>query len=501
MLNWIEQRTGFVSLTKDFLTEDVPGGASYWYVFGSATLFAMIVQIVTGIFLTFFYAPSASTAWESTRAIYLNPFTHFLLAVHYWGASAMIALVFLHLLQVLIFGAYKSPRELQWVVGVLLLLVTLVLGLTGYLLPWDMDAYFASQVSLNISGLAPGLGAILQNVAQGGGAMGTATINRFFGLHVWLMPAVLVLLVGAHLTIFRHNGPAGPVQEKHRTQRSGRFWPDQMFMDGAFSFIVFVIIVFLALVAPPYLDDKADPTRAATFQPYPAWYFLSLFGLLALVPPEVHLGPLTISTELLATIVVPTLFLIVVLLVPWIDRSKTRDFAARQGILWGTTLVVGVIIALSIYAQITTVAKQAALPPSPPEATVLSQAEAATTTGAPAGGGTAAGAPANANGAKVFAANCSSCHGAAGAGVPGTFPPLANNPVVTGDPKKVIGIVLGGLHGQISVNGASYNGQMPAWKGTLSNGDIADVITYIRGSLGNNHASPVSEAMVAGFKP
>ena len=155
MLNWIEKRTGFVSMTKDFLTEDVPGGASYWYVFGSATLFAMIVQIVTGIFLTFFYAPSAATAWESTRAMYLNPYTHFLLAVHYWGASAMIALVFLHLLQVLIFGAYKSPRELQWVVGVLLLLVTLVLGLTGYLLPWDMDAYFASQVSLNITGLAP----------------------------------------------------------------------------------------------------------------------------------------------------------------------------------------------------------------------------------------------------------------------------------------------------------------------------------------------------------
>ncbi len=168
-------------MTKDFLTEDVPGGASYWYVFGSATLFAMIVQIVTGIFLTFFYAPSAATAWESTRAIYLNPYTHFLLAVHYWGASAMIALVFLHLLQVLIFGAYKSPRELQWVVGVLLLLVTLVLGLTGYLLPWDMDAYFASQVSLNIVGLAPIAGPFLQHVAQGGGSMGTATINRFFG--------------------------------------------------------------------------------------------------------------------------------------------------------------------------------------------------------------------------------------------------------------------------------------------------------------------------------
>ncbi|MFY9708889.1 MAG: cytochrome b N-terminal domain-containing protein, partial [Candidatus Cybelea sp.] len=316
MLNWIEKRTGFVSMAKEFLTEDVPGGASYWYVFGSATLFAMIVQIVTGIFLTFFYAPSAATAWESTRAMYLNPYTHFLLSVHYWGASAMIALVFLHLLQVLIFGAYKSPRELQWVVGVLLLLVTLVLGLTGYLLPWDMDAYFASQVSLNITGLAPIAGPLIQHIAQGGGGMGTETINRFFGLHVWLMPAALVLLVGAHLAIFRHNGAAGPVVEDRRTLRPGPFWPDQFFMDGAFSFIVFVIICFLAFALPPYLDAKADPTKF--FVPYPAWYFLSLFGLLAVVPPEIHLGPLSIGTELIATIIIPTLFLVVVLLLPWL---------------------------------------------------------------------------------------------------------------------------------------------------------------------------------------
>ena len=193
MLNWLESRTGLVSMTKEFLTEDVPGGASYWYVFGSATLFAMILQIVTGIFLTMFYAPSAATAWESTRDMYLNPFTHLLLSIHYWGASAMIALVFLHMLQVLIWGAYKSPRELQWIVGVILLIVTLVLGLTGYLLPWDMDAYFASQVSLNIAALPPG-GAILQTIAQGGPVMGTNTINRFFGLHVWLMPRAASVL-------------------------------------------------------------------------------------------------------------------------------------------------------------------------------------------------------------------------------------------------------------------------------------------------------------------
>jgi ubiquinol-cytochrome c reductase cytochrome b subunit len=498
MLNWLEKRTGFVSMTKEFLTEDVPGGARYWYVFGSATLFAMIVQIVTGIFLTFYYAPSAATAWESTRAMYLNPWTHFLLAVHYWGASAMIALVFLHLLQVLIWGAYKSPRELQWVVGVLLLLVTLVLGLTGYLLPWDMDAYFASQVSLNIVGLAPGLGPFLQHVAQGGGSMGTATINRFFGLHVWLMPAILVLLVGAHLAIFRHNGAAGPVVEDPRTLKPGRFWPDQFFMDGAFSFVVFIIICFLSIAAPPYLDEKANPTKF--FVPYPAWYFLSLFGLLALVPPEIHLGPLAIGTELIATIIVPTLFLIVILLLPWLDRSSGRAFGSRAGLLWGATVVVVGIIGLTIYGQVTTMIKQAAAPASPPESVVLSAAAAETLpSGAPSG--PLASSTSNGPGASVFSNNCSSCHGAHGQGQPGTFPPLANNPIVTGDPNKVIGIVLNGLHGSITVNGQTYNGQMPPWKGTLSNKEVADVITYIRGSLGNNKATAVTEAQVAGYKP
>ncbi|HEX3457567.1 MAG TPA: cytochrome b N-terminal domain-containing protein, partial [Candidatus Baltobacteraceae bacterium] len=416
------------------------------------------------------------------------------LSVHYWGASAMIALVFLHLLQVLIFGAYKSPRELQWVVGVLLLLVTLVLGLTGYLLPWDMDAYFASQVSLNITGLAPIAGPFIQHIAQGGGGMGTETINRFFGLHVWLMPAALLALVGAHLTIFRHNGPAGPVVEDPRTLKPGRFWPDQMFMDGAFSFIVFVIIVFLALVSPPYLDAKADPTKF--FVPYPAWYFLSLFGLLGLVPPEIHVGPLTISLELIATIIVPTLFLVVVLLLPWLDRSRSRSFAARAGLLWATTIVICGIIGLTIFGQVTTMIKQAAAPPSPPESVVLSQAEAATVP-AGASGSTSA----NPAGAKVFSTNCASCHGAQGTGVPGTFPPLAGNPVVTGDANKVIGIVLDGLHGSISVSGQTYNGMMPPWKGTLSNKDVADVVTYIRGSLGSNKASAVTEAQVAGYKP
>jgi ubiquinol-cytochrome c reductase cytochrome b subunit len=492
MLNWLESRTGLVSMTKDFLTEDIPGGASYWYVFGSATMFAMILQITTGIFLTFFYAPSATTAWESTRDIYLNPFTHLLLSIHYWGASAMIALVFLHMLQVLIWGAYKSPRELQWVVGILLLVVTLVLGLTGYLLPWDMDAYFASQVSLNIAGLPPG-GAILQGIAQGGTVMGTNTINRFFGLHVWLMPAALVALVAVHLMIFRHNGPAGPVAEDPRKLKSGRFWPDQMFMDGFISLVVFGIIMALAVVAPPFLDEKADPTNA-TFVPYPAWYFLSLFGLLNVVPAifsSSHIPWLVDQAnapwvEMFAAIVIPTIGIVAVILLPWLDRSTTRSFSARGKILWTTVVVLIAVVALSIIAQTTITGKEALAPPSKSQKDILNAPQPAAASEL---------SPQLTAGKTVFSSNCSSCHGAAGAGSPGLAPPLVGNPFVTGDPKKLVGVIENGLKGE-TIMGQSYGAPMPAWKGVLSKKDIANVASFIRGGLGSNSASPVAESAI-----
>jgi ubiquinol-cytochrome c reductase cytochrome b subunit len=480
MLNWIDKRTGFVTMTKDFLTEDIAGGASYWYVFGSATLFAMIVQIVTGIFLTFFYAPSANTAYESTKAMYDNPFQHFVLSVHYWGASAMIALLFLHLLQVVFWGAYKSPRELQWVVGVLLLLVTMVLGLTGYLLPWDMNAYFASQVAINLTLTVPVVGPYIQQFAQDGTTLGTLTINRFFGLHVWLMPAALVALVAAHLAIFRWNGPAGPPVEDPRPLKKGRFWPDQMFMDTVASFVVFLAIIFLAFVIPPFLDAKADPT-VSTFIPYPAWYFLDLFGLLNLVPGNL---------EIVGAIIIPGIATTILIILPWLDRSTTRAMGSRAPILVTTVVSLGIILGLTFWSQASIVGKQQAMPAAPPPAAAAAAPATSTTVASTT----------KVDGSQVFSQNCSSCHGAQGQGTPGAFPPLAGNPVVTGDPSKVIGIVSNGLHGSISVAGQTYNGMMPAWKGNLSNDQIAAAITYIRGSLPGNKASAVTSAQVAAAK-
>jgi len=497
ILNWVEQRTGVVSAAADFLTEDVPGGASYWYIFGSATTFAMILQIVTGIFLTFYYAPSAATAWESTNYIYHHvPLGWFVIGLHYWGATAMIAMVLLHFLQVLIWGAYKAPREVSWIIGVVLLIVTLVLGLTGYLLPWDMNAYFASQVAINIASSVPIVGPPTQQFLAGSSAMGTLTINRFFGLHVWLMPALLVLLVGAHLSVFRHNGGAGPpVDTELKRLPQGRFWPNQMFMDAVASFVLMLVIALLAAFVAPPLDAKADPTQQ--FIAYPAWYFLALYGLLRLAgqAPQ-QLVPLF---NLLATVIIPGLAVTVLILLPFIDRNPSRRLSKRPWAMSITALAVVMAVGLSIWSQLAIIKEQAeAKGQTAPVAT-------GTSTGTGGAGGLGSGgssqlastsaSSSSGNGARIYSTNCAGCHGAGGTGVPGAFPPLAGNPYVTGDTKPLIHTLIAGMQGQ-PVMGKPYPGQMPAWKGQLSNADIAAVLTYIRSSWGNK-AGPIAEAQVA----
>jgi ubiquinol-cytochrome c reductase cytochrome b subunit len=497
MLNWIEERTGGISALKNFLTEDVPGGASYWYVFGSATLIALVIQIVTGIFLTFYYAPSATTAWESTKFIYdhVNGGA-FLLSLHFWGASAMIALMTLHLLQVMIWGAYKRPREVMWVIGVILFLLTLVLGLTGYLLPWDLNAYSASAVSIKIAGDIPIVGQAQAYFLQDGTQMGTLTINRFFGIHVWLIPIALLGLVGLHLAVFRHNGAAGPPADD-TPRKFGRFYPDQIFMDTLASLVTFAVIVALAMWLPAPLLAKADPTNSV-FVPSPAWYFFPLYGLLNLLPGSMFtIGKFPVSGELIGTAVVPAIFVGVLLLLPWIDRNRKRALNQRPYFLVFTVLSVAAVlgfgwigyssvqqrIAMSGGAGQAPVRGYGAPPPGAQEAAAATSSTAANPV---------------ALGQAVYSQNCSSCHSANGVGVPNLAPPLDNNPFVTGDAAKVIEAVDDGLHGQ-AVMGKSYATQMPAWKGQLTPSQVANVISYIRGSW-SNHAGAVTEAEVKAAK-
>jgi mono/diheme cytochrome c family protein len=213
--------------------------------------------------------------------------------------------------------------------------------------------------------------------------------------------------------------------------------------------------------------------------------------------------------EVVGAIIIPGIATTLILLLPWIDRSTTRMVGSRKPIMWLVGVSLAIMWWLTIWSQVSIQQKQAAGPASAPESQILAAQEetnineagggAAPPSTSESNGGGKAAASAHA-GQSVYQTNCSSCHGASGGGTPGAFPPLAGNPFVTGNAPDVIKVVLNGLHGSISVNGQTYNGQMPPWKATLSNKDVADVVTYIRTTLGTNHASPVTEADVAKLK-
>ncbi len=328
-----------------------------------------------------------------------------------------------------------------------------------------------------------------------GATLGTLTVGRFFGIHVWLTPPFLIGLVGLHLFIFRHNGAAGPPQDE-KPKTVGRFYPDQIFMDTLVSFIVFLVIVGLSWFMPAPLLDKADPNNA-TFTPAPAWYFYELYGLLRVAP--IVAGLLRIPLDILnlvATVVLPGAFVTALILLPWIDRNPSRAINKRPFMMGVTAVSIIVIVWLSAYTagKIGEEVKANPIGQTP----VLGYG-AAPETPAPAATVGATTTSAGPDGAKIYAANCASCHNAAGTGLPGTFPPLAGNPYVTGDPSKLIGTLDNGMHGAVSVNGKTYNSVMPAWKGTLKPDEIAAVLTYIRSSWGNN-APAVTEAQVKAVK-
>jgi mono/diheme cytochrome c family protein len=303
------------------------------------------------------------------------------------------------------------------------------------------------------------------------------------------------LLVGMHLAIFRWNGPAGAPIDEMPKLKPGRFWPDQMFMDTVVSFAMFIIVFALAVFSPAPLDAKADPNNTQ-FVPYPAWYFMALFSLLDVVG-----GAPTWAVDFLglfATIIFPTLLIVVLIALPFIDKNPSRRLSRRPAVLTLTGLVLGGAIVLSFVGQ-SHVQEQQALHGI--GAAVASTATAGGTFavdkgGAAGGSATAGGAAA---GATVYTANCAGCHGATGMGQPGVFPPLANNPVVTGPADKVIAIVDHGLQTKITVNGADYAGMMPAWQGNLTPAQIADVLTYVRSAWGNK-AGPVTTAQVSAVK-
>lgn len=318
ILDWIEDRTGLISTISHFMNEEIPASAGWHQVFGSVALFLFLTQAFTGIMLGLNYGPTPGEAYHSIRYI-MNELTGGALirGLHHWGASAMVIVVVLHMLQVFLWGAYKKPREATWLAGVVLLLFTLAFALTGYLLPWDNRAYWGTVVTTEIAAGVPGIGPYALRLMGAEDGVGVVTFARFYAAHVLILPAVTFLLIVFHVYLVRRHGVAPEPGDEVKPKQ--KFYPVQVFKDTAAIFGVFAALFTLAIAAKAPLGRLADPTDT-TYIPRPEWYFQFLFQLLKYCE-----GPL----ELFATVVLPGLAVGGLLAVPFLDRAPAIKVTKR----------------------------------------------------------------------------------------------------------------------------------------------------------------------------
>jgi menaquinol-cytochrome c reductase cytochrome b subunit len=214
-LDWLEERSGLVGGVRYFLFRNVPGDINWFQTLGSAALTAFIVQAVTGVVLAMYYQPGPTTAYPSIQHITDDVWAGWLVrGMHKWGASVFIILMFMHMGRVFLFGSYKYPRELNWIIGVLLLVLGLAEGFTGYLLPWDQTSYWATTVGINLNGTAPFLGPFIAQFLQGGTAINANTLSRFYSIHMLILPAMIAGLIGLHLYLVIRLGVSSPPWSK-----------------------------------------------------------------------------------------------------------------------------------------------------------------------------------------------------------------------------------------------------------------------------------------------
>lgn len=224
--DWVDERASLSGGLRWMMFRKVPKGTNWFYTLGSATMFAFVSQAITGVFLAMYYTPSATQAYESARHITNDVFLgEFVRGMHKWGSTVMVILIFLHMARTFFFGAYKYPRELQWIIGVVLVILTFVMSLTGYLLPFDQRSYWATIVAANINGTGPFVGPFLSDFLRGGGDFGATTLSRFYAIHMMLVPGLIAALIGAHLYLVARLGTTAPpwlradVDEKLREEQ------------------------------------------------------------------------------------------------------------------------------------------------------------------------------------------------------------------------------------------------------------------------------------------
>ena len=318
---WLDARTGVGALGKLAKKKDVPiHGHTAWYYLGGMTAFLFMVQLGTGTLLLFYYRPSAGEAYESVQFLMAEvQFGWLIRSIHSWAANLMIFTLFLHLFSVLLVKAYRPPRDLTWFSGVILLALALAFGFTGYLLPWNELAYFATRVGTQIAGVLPGVGNFLLRVLRGGEDVSGATLTRFYAIHVALLPITTLALVGLHVMLVQRHGMSVPLQAESSKgpKRSMPFFPNFLLRDLVGWLAALAILAALAAFIPAELGTKADPFASAPVGIKPEWYFMFMFQTLKMLPAHI----LGIEGELLGVLAfgVAGLFLF---LIPVLDRKS-----------------------------------------------------------------------------------------------------------------------------------------------------------------------------------
>lgn len=411
---WLDRRMGLDTLLSEALDEPIPGGARFAYIFGSGLLFIFLSQIVTGVFLALYYVPSADHA-HTTVAYITKSVTGgaFLRSLHSYGASAMIIVLLLHLSQTFLYGAYKKHRELLWCSGCLLFALVLGMAFTGYLLPWDQRAYFATAVGTSAVSEVPLVGENLKLMMRGGADMGTLTISRFFVAHVFLIPACIFALVASHIFLFRKAGAAGPVTGiPQDLQKTEPFYPRQVLMDLALTALLIIGLGCLAFFAPVQLGPAANPADAQ-YVPRPEWYYLPIFQWLKYW----HGAP-----SVIGILVIPAVLALAVIALPFFDQSVERRPWKRPVSMISYAFIMLALVGLGLRSQYLDrhdpgVAQQLAKQKAEEAEYMRKPFEPELSTASLAAANVALADPLAAKGKTIFEGNsCNACHGDGGVG-------------------------------------------------------------------------------------
>lgn len=402
---WFDDLTGISAILGPLLDHPVPKArkSAWFYVLGSATLIAFLIQVITGIALASGYVPSSGQAYSTLQFITGAPIGRFIRGLHYFGASAMIILIGLHTIRVYLMASYKYPRQMNWLSGVALLLLTLGMAFTGQLLRWDQTGFWSVLIAAEQAGRVPFIGNWLGHFILAGDTVGGATLSRFFVAHVFLFPGLLFLIVGFHLYLVVHNGISEPPSANHPVDpktyrpwfhmllaREGEpFWPDAAWRDVVFGFLVVVTVVALAIViGPPILGKPPDPSIVEA-TPRPEWYFLWYYAILSIIPKW---------SEDLVMVWGPLIFGAALILLPFVARKGQRTPLRRP---WSFVIVGVILFMIAYYGEVGRIAPWSPRMEAPP----LPAAVVGTTSGPIA------------EGARIFHdKGCEYCHKVSGFG-------------------------------------------------------------------------------------